>query len=386
MTHIASITTGRADIGILAPVWQALRDEGAALSLFASGMHMHEHAAPLPSLPEGTQVHRGGCDIGGHDAAACAAAMAEITRDAAQFYQTVQPDLVLVIGDRLDMFPAASAAVPFNLPLAHLHGGEVTLGALDDRLRHAISKLAHVHCVASKSARDCLLAMGEHPDRITLTGAPGLDTLRAAPEMDQKAFAQRIGMTKIDGLRLVTVHPETNAADPLAPLQAVLDALADTPGPALFTAPNSDPGGEAIRAQIQVQCSQHEDWHFVETLGGLLFANALRHASMMIGNSSSGILEAGLFGLPVIDVGDRQAGRESAPSVQHVPATREAVTAALHKIARTTRHFNSETPYGDGHSGPRVARALIQALTMPDLLEKPAPSVPPILTKKGSPA
>jgi UDP-hydrolysing UDP-N-acetyl-D-glucosamine 2-epimerase len=271
----------------------------------------------------------------------------------------------------MDMLPAATAALPLNLPLAHLHGGEITEGAVDDRIRHALSKLSHLHFVSHSRARQRLIAMGESDDRIHVTGAPGLDTLLAAPAMRRDEFLTRVGFANSDDgpLRLVTVHPETNAPRPDLPLQAILAALHARPGLTLFTAPNSDPGGAAMRQAISTFVADHRDARLVDTLGPSLYPNALRYAAMMIGNSSSGIIEAGLFGLPVIDVGDRQRGRECGGNVVHKPCDRDAILAALDRFDPATR-FPASSPYGDGHASPKIASLLANLPPAPQLLRK----------------
>jgi len=270
--------------------------------------------------------------------------------------------------------PVAVAAVPFNLPLAHLHGGEITESALDDRLRHSITKLAHLHCVSSDGARRCVLALGEEDWRIHVTGAPGLDTLRAAPPMGRREFLDAVGFAHIAEdapLRLVTVHPETNSARESAPLEAVLAALAKRPAPTLITAPNSDPGGHAMRTAVEDFAARQSWVRFHDTLGSRLYPNALRHADVMIGNSSSGIIEAPFAGLPVIDVGNRQKGRERGKAVRTVPSTPDAVVAALDSLGseRPPRE-QADFRYGDGHAGPRVARVLVEPFRHAGFLAK----------------
>ncbi len=325
-------------------------------------MHVVDDSAARASVPASAIVHAGGADLGGGSPAKAAVAIARIEADTGALLGEIQPDLVLVMGDRLDMLPAATATLPFNLPLAHLHGGEITEGAVDDRIRHAITKLAHVHCVSTQGARARLLAMGEQDTQIHVTGAPGLDSLQAAPAMREDEFARAVGLDGIAGdlaaLRLVTVHPETVAADPLAPLVAVLQALDARPAPTLFTAPNSDPGGADIRRKIEAFVAAHPWARFCGTLGIALYANALRHAAVMVGNSSSGIIEAGLFGLPVINVGDRQKGRERGGNVIDVPNDGDAVGRALNHLGVVPARLASTTPYGDGKAGPRVAAVL----------------------------
>lgn len=182
MTRVLSVSSSRADVTILRSVWQALAARhDCEPHVLLTGMHQTATAAGIGSLPANITVHRGGTDLGGRGGAEAAAAMADITRDAARLMADIRPDVVLLVGDRLDMIPAALAALPFNLPLAHLHGGEITEGAVDDRLRHALTKLSHIHLAASADAAKRIAAMGEEARRIHLTGAPALDTLLATP-------------------------------------------------------------------------------------------------------------------------------------------------------------------------------------------------------------
>ncbi len=190
-----------------------------------------------------------------------------------------------------------------------------------------------------------------------MTGAPGLDSLIEAPVLDRAAFARAVGLESIDGLRLVTVHPETNAADPLAPVDAVLGALDATPGPSLITAPNADPGGAEARARIDAFLTRHSRAVFRDTLGASLYANALRHAAVMVGNSSSGVIEAGLFGLPVVNVGERQGGRQRGANVRDCPAE---VGAVEHLLSTVPGRMAPSCPYGDGHAAPRVAATVTE--------------------------
>lgn len=377
MTRILSVSSGRADTGILSPVWHALAARSdVELHILLTGMHMATTAAPVENLPSAAKVHRGGADLGGTTGASASRAMGEIAQAAGALIAATDPTAMLVIGDRLDMLPAATATLPFNLPLVHLHGGEVTEGAVDDRVRHALSKLAHLHCVSSDDARRRLLAMGEQDWRIAVTGAPGLDTLLAAPGIDAEEFAHEVGLGSADPFRLVTVHPETNAADPLAATDAVLAALAARPGPTLFTAPNSDPGGTEARRRIEAFCAADRRCRFVETLGLRRYAAALRHAGLMLGNSSSGIIEAGLFGLPAINVGNRQGGRLRGTNVIDIPASAGDVIAALDRLGPQPARHPAGTPYGDGASGPRVAAVLTGLPPRDRLLIKGDPLVP----------
>lgn len=369
MRRILSVTSSRADVGMLTPVWKALcRGNACELHLFVTGMHCASEAS-AGAFPAEAMVHRGGSDLAG-DAAAAARAMAAILRDAGAVCAKIAPDVMLIAGDRLDMLPAAAASLPYNIPLVHLHGGEVTEGAIDDRIRHALSKLAHLHCAASAGARERLLALGEEPWRIHVTGAPGLDTILEAHRLSARDVAQACEFAEIETLRLVTVHPETNSGNPQAPADAVLSALSARPAPTLFTAPNSDPGGQQMRAAIETFVQRRAWARFRDTLGATLYANAMRHAAVMIGNSSSGVIEAGLFGLPVINVGARQAGRERGANVIDTPNSAEAVGCALDRLGARPPRYPAQTPYGDGRAGPRVAEVLVNLPPRDRLLRK----------------
>jgi UDP-hydrolysing UDP-N-acetyl-D-glucosamine 2-epimerase len=375
MPRILSISSSRADVDILLPIWRGLAERpDCELHVMLTGAHI-AGGQTADLVPKCARLHRGGADLGGSDAKQASAAIAEILRDAGGTIASVAPDVVLVMGDRMDMLPAAAATLPFNVPLAHIHGGEITEGAIDDRVRHALSKLAHIHFVSSAGARDRLLAMGEAAERIHVTGAPGLDTALAAPLMSRAEFLAAVGLpTDASALRLVTVHPETNSVNPAAPLRTLLMALDQRKGPTLFTAPNSDPGGAAMRAEIEAFVACHSEARFVDTLGPKLYPNALRHAGVMLGNSSSGLIEAGLFGLPVIDIGERQRGRERGANVTHVANDTQAIGDALGKLKLNDR-YPAASPYGDGKAGPRIVSLLTNLPSRERLLSKAATSL-----------
>lgn len=374
MTRVLSLSSSRADAGILAPVWRAVLDrEELELHILLTGMHCRE-GAPVPAVPDGATVHQAGADLSGEAGGEVAQAMAAIVDETAGLIAATAPDVLLALGDRLDMVPGVMASLPFNLPIVHLHGGEITEGAVDDRIRNAVSKLSHLHCVASEDARRRLLALDEEDWRITVTGAPGLDALLGAPEQTRSAFAREVGFEETAPFRLVTVHPETNSARPLAPLDAVLDALEAIPTSTLFTAPNSDPGGAEARRRIESFCAGHDWARFVDTLGTQRYASALRYAGVMLGNSSSGLIEAGLFGLPVINVGDRQAGRLRGANVIDIDNDADTVIAMLGRLGPCPVRLSPGTPYGDGNAAPRIADVLSELPERDLLLRKTAPS------------
>jgi UDP-N-acetylglucosamine 2-epimerase (non-hydrolysing) len=350
---VLSVSSGRADVGILAPVWRALTaTEDVELHVFLTGAHVSNDTSARAALPSGAVAHTGGANIDGRGGADAATAMAHIAEATGRLAERLEPDRALLVGDRLDMLPAAMALVPLNTVIVHLHGGELSLGAVDDRVRHAITKLAHLHCASTVDAAQRVARMGEEAWRIHVTGAPGLDSLMEASAMDREDFLHELGIPATGPLRLVTIHPETNSTSPMAPVEATLGALDATPGHSLITAPNADPGGLDARTRIEEFIARHSRAIFHETLGPALYANALRHASVMVGNSSSGLIEAGLFGLPVINIGRRQDGRLRGPNVRDCTSETEAVAQMLRCLPPRLPPWSR---YGDGHAAPRVA-------------------------------
>lgn len=375
---ILSISSGRADVGILTPVWRALASRAnVELHTMLTGAHVSDDYAARHALPPGAIGHTTGADIGGRNGAEASEAMAHITEAAGHLAARIRPDRALLVGDRLDMLPAAVGLLPLNVPLVHLHGGELTFGAADDRARHAITKLSHLHCTSTAEAAERIARMGEESWRIRVTGAPGLDSLLEAPLMGCDTLAEALGVKTIEGLRLVTVHPETNAADPLAALSATLGALEATPGPSLITAPNADPGGIEACSRIDTFVARHGRAVFRATLGSTLYANVLRHAAVMVGNSSSGLIEAGLFGLPVINVGGRQDGRQRGANVRDCAAEIVAVERLLRSLPD---RYSPDSPYGDGRSATRVADAVLAPYEEEHLLYKRFSSNMPAFT------
>lgn len=357
--RVLSVSSSRSDVGIVAPIWKALAaHEGIDSHIFLTGMQVVDDTMAREAIPASATVHSGGASLGGRDEAAASVAMADIHAASARLYAKVQPDVVIVVGDRLDMLPGATAALPYNIPLAHVAGGDLTLGAIDDRVRHALTKLSHLHFAVTVASAARICRMGEEPWRIHVTGAPNLDTLVAVPPMSAEVFVSETGLPNTRGLRLVTIHPETNAGSPLAPMEAILAALECTPAPTLFTAPNADPGGDTIQARIRQFANAHAWAVYRDTLGSRLYANAMRHASVMVGNSSSGIIEAAVFGLNVINVGSRQDGRVRGTNVHDAPAETKPIVDLLSALHSQATGHPSHSLYGDGHAGQRIAAVL----------------------------
>lgn len=263
MMRVLSYSTSRADLGLLEPVWkEIIHHPDAHLDIFLTGMHCLLHPADLRfHIDVDAGLHTGGADLGSSNGAVAAGAMADITRDCSHVIRQIAPDMILAVGDRLDMLAAVTATTPFNLPILHIHGGELSYGAIDDRARHAISKLSHLHAVSTDEAGARLNRMGEEHWRIKVTGAPGLDMLATQPHLDRNEFCAAVGLPHDHPFVLVTVHPETNAVSPGAAAEAVFTALENISTPVLLTGSNTDPGAKLYsngwRLFARVDCRSH---------------------------------------------------------------------------------------------------------------------------------
>ncbi|WP_029008252.1 UDP-N-acetylglucosamine 2-epimerase [Azospirillum halopraeferens] len=278
----------------------------------------------------------------------------------AESWQRHRPDLVMVLGDRFEMFAAAQTAFLMRIPIVHLCGGDVTEGAFDDAMRHAISKMAAVHFTTNAEAGARLVRMGEPPERVFTVGSPGLDHLHRTPRLDRAALEEALGFALRPRNLLVTFHPVTlDRVSSARQMEALLDAL-DRLSPEvglIITLPNADTEGRALIAQIEAFTVGRANAIARPSLGSRTYLSALALVDAVVGNSSSGLYEAPSFGTPTVNIGDRQKGRLKATSVIDCPADRDAIAAAIGEaLARGRRP--TENPYGDGHTARRIRTIL----------------------------
>jgi UDP-hydrolysing UDP-N-acetyl-D-glucosamine 2-epimerase len=274
-----------------------------------------------------------------------------------------RPDLLVVLGDRFEMHAAALAALPFKIPVAHLHGGEITVGSIDDALRHSMTKLSHLHFVATPVYGRRVLQMGEEPWRVVVSGALSLDNVRTLERPSPEELSRRFRFPATEPFLLVTFHPVTleyeRAAWQADELLAALDA---TGALVVFTQPNADTGGRAIEDRMARFVAERPGRaYLVPNFGAQAYLTAMAQAMAMVGNSSSGIVEAAAFGLPVVNVGSRQEGRQRGPNVLDVGYGREEVLAAIRQVtdpAFRAGLSGQSSPYGDGHAAARILRTL----------------------------
>jgi len=299
--------------------------------------------------------------------ASMALAIADVTKGLVPLFERERPDAVLLLGDRGEMLAGAIAALHVGIPIVHVHGGERS-GTVDEPVRHAISKLAHYHFAATRSARDRLVKMGEAAERVFVTGAPGLDGLQALAAASREDTLRTLGLPAGD-FALVLFHPVVQQAGEAAQqTRYLLHALADLALPVLWLEPNADAEGRR-RIAVLDAARLPEGSRRVRHLPRAQFCAAMRHCAVMAGNSSSGIIEAASFGTPVVNVGSRQHLREHAPNVVDVVTQAEAIAAALH-AQRGHGRWPCDNPWGDGHAGERIAQLLSRLPLDRAVLEK----------------
>lgn len=329
-------TSTRADWGLLSPVARAMRDVAAArVSILATNMHL------MPQYGNSAdEIRSDGFDIDaavpmtlrGDGEAARVRAMAQCMEGTADALERMRPDALVILGDRYEMLAVASAAAVMRVPVIHIAGGEVSQGAVDDDIRHAITKLAALHLTATEPYRRRVIQMGEDPARVINTGAIGVWNILNRTLPSREELERDLGFSLHGPLAVVTYHPATlGDADPARCFADLLDALDATPGLRyIITYPNNDAGADGIIPLIRSHAdARHGRVLAVPSLGARRYLAALRDAQIVVGNSSSGIVEVPSTGTVTVDVGIRQQGRLCGPSVLHCAEGREAIAAAI---------------------------------------------------------
>ena len=371
MRKIVYVSGTRADFGLMRSTLAQIDDsDGLFLSVIATGMHMD--AAYGETWRE---IADAGLRIAGTVPVALApatgATMARgigvMTAAFVDILETEKPDIVLVLGDRGEMLAAAVAAIHLNVPVAHIHGGERS-GTVDEAVRHAITKLSHIHFVATLEARDRLIALGERADCVHVSGAPGLDGLADADLRDRSAVFGDMGFDLARPIALLLFHPVLQeAAEAERKTRAVLDGLTAAQWQAVVLMPNADAGSERIRALFEAE--DNPDLKKFVHLPRARFIEVMAAADAMVGNSSSGIIEAASFGTPVLNLGTRQNLRERNANVTDMPEDAAQIAAYLRDVPKRHRLAPANV-YGDGQAGARIVAQLKAQPLGAELLNK----------------
>lgn len=340
MRKICFFTGTRAEYGIMCPLMKMVdADNDLQLQIIATNMHL----SPEFGLTY-TEIENDGFKIdkkvemllSSNTPNGTVKSMGLATIGFADALEDLQPDLVVILGDRYEMLAAAQACLIYKIPVAHLYGGEITEGAYDDAIRHAITKLSHLHFTSTEEYRNHIIQMGEAPERVFYVGALGVNNIRNEQIMSLAELEQSTGFKLGEKFLLITFHPVTmENATAEHQCELLLQALekVNNEYQLLFTLPNSDTDGRAIITKIESYVSAHASSAFsIASLGRRRYYSALKYATAVIGNSSSGLVEAPSFNIPTLNIGNRQQGRARGASVVDVPATAEGIASGLAKV------------------------------------------------------
>jgi GDP/UDP-N,N'-diacetylbacillosamine 2-epimerase (hydrolysing) len=366
--HIHVVTGTRADYGLLHPLVALLDDDpGFDASMIVTGTHLSDRFGLTVREIEADHhriVGRIALPLDDDSEAGVTIATAEAMAGFARSFTRERPDLLVILGDRSEALAAATAALLTRIPIAHIHGGEITVGAVDDAIRHAITKMSWLHLTSAEEYRRRVIQLGEDPSRVFTVGALGVDNALHAPLMSREQLEADLGPVFGPRTALVTFHPVTlehhGAVEQFDRLTAALDSFDDLA--VVITRPNADAGNVALFDAIDRFADAHPGRaRAFDSLGAVRYLSLLALADVCVGNSSSGIIEAPSLGTPTVDIGDRQTGRVHGPSVLRCDPTsdaiRDAIEAALGPEIRALA-ARLESLYGDGHAAERIAEVL----------------------------
>jgi GDP/UDP-N,N'-diacetylbacillosamine 2-epimerase (hydrolysing) len=377
MRKIAVVTGSRAEYGILYPVLKAIEaHQELKLSLVVTGMHLsHEFGYTVKEIEnDGFKIDaKVDMLLSSDTPEAMAKSVGMGIIGMAQTWEQLKPDIILVLGDRVEPLAAAITGAYMNIPVAQIHGGDVC-GNIDDPARHAITKFAHIHFPATGKSAERIIKMGEDEWRVHVVGSPALDVILNEPSVPREVLAKKFGLDLSKPLILLAQHPVTTQVDEAEEhMRETLEAIVEIGNPTVLVYPNSDAGG---RRMIEV-IKEYGKYPSIKTFKSLPrreYLSLMKVASVMVGNSSSGIIDAPSFGLPAVNIGIRQEGRERGKNIIDVRHNRQEIIKGIEK-ALTDKEFLTEvkkcqSPYGDGKTGPRIAEILSKVEITPQLLQK----------------
>jgi UDP-N-acetylglucosamine 2-epimerase (non-hydrolysing)/GDP/UDP-N,N'-diacetylbacillosamine 2-epimerase (hydrolysing) len=373
---IAVVTTSRADYSHL---YWPLRDLEAspevALRLIVMGSHLSpEFGGTVQEIEkDGFPIDaRIECLLSSDTDVGMAKTIGLATLSLADTLGQMRPDLLLLIADRYEMLAPASVALALRIPIAHIEGGEVSVGAIDDAVRNALTKMSHIHFTGTESARRRVIALGEEEWRVHRSGAPSLDHLRRQTLFTREQLEAKLDLDLGQPTTLVLYHPVTLLRDTTEEADALFTALESLPGQILFCYPNADAGSRSLIDRTRAFLGRGKGRVFIN-LDSLTYWSLLRQVDVLLGNSSSGIMETPSFALPTVNIGLRQEGRERARNILDCPPDAASIVEKV-RVARSEGFRNSlegmANPYGDGHASEKIVHVLTTVPLTPELLIK----------------
>jgi GDP/UDP-N,N'-diacetylbacillosamine 2-epimerase (hydrolysing) len=369
MTRKICVVTGsRAEYGLLRWVMQCIKDEPTLiLQVVVTGMHLSpEFGLTYKDIEQdGFYIDRKVEMLTSSDTpVGIAKSIGLGIIGFADVFDQIKPDIVVLLGDRFEIFSAASAALIASIPLAHLHGGEVTIGSYDEAIRHSITKMSHLHFVSAEVYKNRVIQLGEDPKNVFLVGGLGVESVMRLNLLSkvelEKSLKFKFGKKNL----LITFHPVTleksSTKDKISELLNALDDLNDTQ--LIFTMPNADNGGREISEAIKAFVEKRVYAHAFKSLGYLRYLSCMSYVDAVVGNSSSGLLEAPSLKKATINIGNRQDGRILASSVINCDMNRYAISAAIDKVY--SKDFQAAlsytiSPYGDGKASKKIVDTLV---------------------------
>jgi UDP-hydrolysing UDP-N-acetyl-D-glucosamine 2-epimerase len=377
---IAVVTSSRADYShlywVLVELWKLSNVE---LSLVTMGPHLSwEFGGTSEDLTRDGFVPAANieCLLSSDTDVGMAKTIGVATLGLADYLGKLRPDLLLLIADRYEMLAPASVAVALRIPIAHIEGGDVSLGAIDEAVRNALTKLSHVHLTTTERSRRRVISMGEEPWRAHVVGSPSLDHITKGALLGREEVERRLNISFDQSTLAVIYHPVTMCRDTLCEADALFAALEELPQNLLLIGPNADAGSRELLRRIAAFAERKPNARFIPTVDHRTYLSLLQFVAAMIGNSSSGVMESASFKLPAVNIGIRQSGRESGRNVLDCRADRleisGAIALALSPSFAASLH-DLKNPYGDGHSAERIAEILGSVDLSESLLTK-APS------------
>lgn len=379
MRVIGVVTIGRTDWSLWRPILDLIKnDPHFSLRLYATSMHLSpEFGSTFKDiLADGFQIDEKVELLMSSDSPnGIAMAMGLGNIGFGQVFSRKAPDILMVMGDRFETLSAVTAAMPFKIPVVHLYGGEATEGAIDELIRHAITKLSHIHFTSTENYADRIkYGLGEQSWRVHNVGATSIDEIKRTKILSREEFCYQYGLPINEEFLLVTYHPVTlEFEETEVQMKNLLVALETTGKNILFTYPNADTSGRVILDMIREYQSRHPSTRISPSLGRVGYYSALAHAAAMVGNSSSGIVEAPSFKLPVVNIGTRQKGRIRSANVIDVQYSLASIQEGLKKAMDPVFQHSIQTiknPYGDGLSSEKIVNILRKLELNQDLITK----------------
>ena len=370
---VSVVTSSRADYGLLKRLLLRLKSSNSMkLNLIVTGTHLlDEFGNTVSEIEEDgfDDFHTIKVDMGDDSKAGMAVATGRAMEAFAKYFKDNRPDILVVLGDRFEIYAASSAAFLMGIPIAHISGGDITEGAIDDTVRHCITKMSSIHFPGCEQSRNRIIRMGENPSVVFNVGEPGVENCLNTALMTKEELSDSIGFDVTKGnVAVVTYHPVTRENDTaLAEVYELIRAMDKIPLQYIITLANADSGGREINAVWEKEQATHDNWLVISSLGMTRYLSAMKYSKAVIGNSSSGIVEAPSMNVPTVNIGTRQEGRMMAKSVISCECKEKDIKAAIEKslddeFVKSLKDYDS--PFGDGNTSEQIYKKLEEYLNM----------------------